>query len=128
AQDSDFGGQGMFQLGACLMDAGQGVGHAANVIEEHKALQEVTDAQTQLAKTRADWTLALQDRENSADSKDPNFAAKFNQDFSSALSALEPRFETRHGRAAFRTGAGELSAHFVERSGMAQGRLAGIAA
>src|SRR5262245_1671479 len=65
-------------------------GELMNAAERMAAVasqQEVGDVQAKLAKARADWTVHLQERANSSEPGDANFAQKFNDDFSKFMSS-----------------------------------------
>lgn len=118
AQASDFGGEGLNNLGAATS-------HAADMMYETQQAQEVTDVHTRLAKARADWTVQLQQRSQQTDPGDGTFASKFNEDFSTYLQTIEGGLQTKGAQQAFKRGAADLSAHFVEQSGVYQAKAMG---
>jgi hypothetical protein len=119
AQASDFpNGEG-------LLAAGQALSKYADVVYEAQERQEVSDVHAKLAKARADWTVALQERANQNDPGDATFAPKFNEDFSKYLQSIDGGLQTKSGKQAFQRGAADLSAHFVEQAGLYQAKAMG---
>lgn len=115
----------VFALGPEL---GRSVGQVADVMQDAADRQEVSDVQAKLAKARADWTVAMHERAQTSSPGDPTFAPKFNEDFSKYLGEIEGKLQTKNGQMAFRKGAGELAAHFVEKAGVYQAQAMGAKA
>lgn len=117
AQDGD-----VFAIGP---EVGRAVGRVADVMEDAANRQEVSDVQAQLAKARAEWTVALQERAQSMTPGDATFAPKFNEEFGKHIAGLGDKLQTRAGQQAFQRGSAELAAHFVEKTGIFQARAMG---
>jgi hypothetical protein len=107
---------------------GAAAGKYADAVYEAQERQEVTDVHTKLAKARADWTVQLQERANQTDPGDATFAPKFNEDFSKYMGDLQGNLQTKGAQQAFQRGAADLSAHFVEQSGLYQAKAMGAKA
>src|SRR3990167_4570933 len=114
-----------FALGS---EIGQAFGGVADVLQDTAERQEVSDIQAKLAKARAEWTVHLAERAQATSPGDATFAGKFNEDFGAYLQQLESHTQTRAGQNAFRKGAAELSAHFVEKAGVYQAQAMGAKA
>lgn len=126
ANESDFGGPGMYRLGDSLMNAGQQLSQATTALNHARSREEVTDVHTQLAKANADWTVHLNDRVNSAAPGDETFAPKFLQDFDNYLSALGDKYETPAARATWARGVAGLKGQFKEQAFGQAARLGGV--
>lgn len=114
-------------FGAGLELLGGAVSNVADVMQDTANRQEVSTVQVELAQTRAQWSKHLAERA-AAGASDPDFSSKFAGDLSAHLGQLEGKLQTRAGQDAFRRGAGELSAHFLERAGLHQVAAAGAKA
>lgn len=114
ATAEDFGGDG--GLGAF----GKALSGVGDIVQDNVERQEVSAVQANLAKARADWTINLQQRSTTAAVGDPTFASKFNDDFQQYLDKMGESVQTRAGDLAFKRGAGELAAHFVQSAGLHQ--------
>lgn len=124
---ADFGGRraqegDAFALGP---DLGRAISGVADVVEDVRGRQEVSDVQAKLAKARAEWTVSLAERSQGSDPGDPEFSAKFNNEFSNYLNGVGGGLQTRAGQMAFERGSAELSAHFVEKAGVYQAQAVG---
>ncbi len=115
----------LYAGGAVLGDA---LLKTSDVIQDTVDRQEVSDVQAKLAQARAQWTVHLQERAQATAPGDATFAPKFNEDFGKYLQTIEGGLQTRTGQNAFRKGAAELSAHFVEKTGVYQAQQMGAKA
>ena len=93
---------------------GQGLQNAGETLYKVAEDQEVSDVYARLAKARADWTVALQQRAESGESADPNFRQKFMDDFSQYLDKSGDGLQTRGGQQTFQRGAAQLMSHLSE--------------
>ena len=109
-------------------NAGTGLMTGAETVARVVSEREVSDVEAKLAKARAEWTVALQERAASADPGDMGFAKKFNQDFVDYLSETRANIQTPAGQRAFDRGSATLGAHFFERANLYQIQAAGIQA
>lgn len=114
-----------FALGPEL---GAAVGNVADKLQDAENRQEVADVHTRLAQARAEWTVNLDERARQTAPGDPTFAEKFREDFGKYLATMEGGLQTRAGQDAFRRGAGDLSAHFLEKAGVYQAQSIGAKA
>lgn len=121
ATGSDFGGEGISQLGAAA-------GAATVQLHEKAAQDDVTNVRVELAKARAEWDVHFRDRSAKTAPGDPTFADRFEQDFSDYLGNARQIAQTREGQRTFDLVAAELSGHFKEKAGLFQVASAGIKA
>lgn len=133
ARETDVGGPAMSQLGAGLQASGQDLGRAGRALAEQDARAEVTDVYTRMAGMQAKWSKTLRDRGLTVDPSDEGFvngafATQFQTDLKDDLDTLADRYTTPQGRQTFQKQAAELSAHFVEASGVFEAKLAGVRA
>src|SRR3990167_5449055 len=127
---SDFGGAGpgLTVLGRSVQEAARDATSILRIVRDNEARQEVTTAAVELSKLDATATLELQEASITATPGDKEFTSRFATGLSERLDQLRGLFQTGPGQQAFDRGAAELSSHYLKAAGLAQSRLAGIAA
>jgi len=115
---SGLGNDGIGVLGA-------GVQRSAGMLEEMVTRDDVANVRQAMAKARADWTVAFQQRANEAKPGDPTFAAKFNQDFQDYVQKGRDVATTVAGQRTYDSLAAEIGGHFSEKAGLFQIASAG---
>ena len=127
---SDFGGvgPGLTVLGRSMQEAAGDATSILRIVRDNEARQEVTTAAVELSKLDAIATSELQEASVTATPGDKEFTSRFAAGLSERLDQLRGRFQTGPGQQAFDRGAAELSSHYLKAAGLAQSRLAGIAA
>lgn len=103
---------------------GEGLQTVGAALYEQAERSEVSDAHARLATARAEWTVALAERAQSAAPGDPNFASSFNTDLAKYLEKAGG-YSTPAGQRAYQQGASQLASHFVQQAGVYQARSMG---
>lgn len=111
-----------------LGNAGAAIQSAANSLYDVAQRAEVSEVHTRLAKARAEWTVAMDDRARKTDPGDVTFADRFSKDLNDYMAKAGEGIRTAAGQAAFKQGSGQLSAHFFEKAGIYQAQAAGAKA
>ncbi len=125
AQASDFGGPGMANLGAALIETGGTIGRAARVREAYDAHKEVNQVHVRQAELTARGEIDLQKAAQAAPVGDDSFVTQFNETLKTRFDETAGQFSTNLGKQAWERAQSEMGGHFLRESSRMAARLAG---
>ncbi len=138
---SEVGGPGAVNLGQSIVNAGYSGAHAYQIIQANEDAAAVSDAHVKLAQIAASETQRFQDFSTKADPADPNVWDSFRRGGATPdeevprvdslqykLDALNTATQNPIAKRAVAQGAAQLSQHFLDKTVVLSGQLAGIQA
>lgn len=135
ANVSDFGGQGLVNLGTGLENVGADAGQIQRFMNEAKAQREVTDAQTKITQLSNDLTMMVDDRARKWQPGDPYLSDVMPGVIKGQLDNLgynaetgNEVYETQAGSGTFQRLSEKLRLHMTQTLKHVDGELAGKAA